>query len=237
MAELQQNAVRNRLLRAMSPDDFARLQPSLRLTDLSLQQMLIVPNERVEHLYFLERGISSITARDANGRVEVGMVGWEGLVSAVPILLGSDRVPHDHFMQHAGEGLRIGAEALLAAVDASPTLRRLLLRYVQTELVQTRQTAYVNGSYNIEARLARWLLMCHDRVDGDDLPLKHEFLAMMLGVQRSGVTLALQNLEGAGRIRGRRGRITVIDRDLLEALAGGSYGVPEAEYARLIEGA
>ena len=237
MAQLHQGAVRNRLLKAMSSDDFARLQPSLQLTDLPLQQMLIVPNERVQYLYFLEGGVSSITARDANGRVEVGMVGWEGLVGAVPILLGSDRVPHDHFMQHAGEGFRIGADALLAAVDVSPPLRRLLLRYVQTELVQTRQTAYVNGSYTIEARLARWLLMCHDRVDGDDLLLKHEFLSMMLGVQRSGVTLALQNLEGAGRIKGRRGRITVIDRELLEALAGGSYGAPEAEYARLIEGA
>uniref|UniRef100_UPI0035CA9236 Crp/Fnr family transcriptional regulator n=1 Tax=uncultured Methylobacterium sp. TaxID=157278 RepID=UPI0035CA9236 len=140
-------------------------------------------------------------------------------------------------MQLAGEGLRITVDALCSAVGASPSLHRLLLRYVQTEIVQTRQTAYVNGSFNIEARLARWLLMCHDRVDGDDLLLKHDFLAMMLGVQRSGVTLALQNLEGAGRIRARRGRITVIDRERLEAMADGSYGAPEAEYGRLIEGA
>lgn len=237
MAQLQQNAVRNRLLKAMSLDDFDRLQPHLDPADLPVAQMLIVPNERVEHFYFLEAGISSITAQGANGRVEVGIVGREGLVGAVPLLLGSDRVPHDHFMQLAGEGLRIGAEALLAATDASPILRRLLLRYVQTEVVQVRQTAFVNGSFNIEARLARWLLMCHDRLDGDDLPLKHEFLAVMLGVQRSGVTLALQNLEGGGRIKARRGRITVIDRERLETLADGSYGAPEAEYVRLIEGA
>ena len=237
MAQLQQTDVRNRLLKAMSPEDFARLQPSLELTDLPLLQVLIVPNQRVEHLYFLESGVSSITAEGANGRIEVGLVGWEGLVGAVPVLTGSDRVPHDHFMQLAGEGLRIGAEAMTTAMDASSSLRRLLLRYIQTEVVQTRQTAFVNGSYNIEARLARWLLMCHDRVEGDDLPLKHEFLSMMLGVQRTGVTLALQNLEGAGRIRARRGRITVIDRERLEALADGSYGAPEAEYARLIEGA
>ena len=237
MAQLQQYAVRNRLLKAISPDDFALLQPSLDLTDLPLLQMLISPNQRVEHLYFLESGISSITAEGAEGRIEVGMVGREGLVGAVPILLGSDRVPHDHFIQLAGEGLRISAEALCSAVSASPSLHRLLMRYVQTEVVQVRQSAFVNGSYNIEARLARWLLMCHDRVDGDELRVKHEFLSMMLGVQRSGVTLALQTLEGAGRIRARRGRITVIDRELLEAVAGGSYGAPEAEYARLIEGA
>ncbi|MCJ2021277.1 helix-turn-helix domain-containing protein, partial [Methylobacterium sp. E-065] len=111
------------------------------------------------------------------------------------------------------------------------------LRYVQVEFVQVRQTAYVNATYTIETRLARWLLMCHDRVDGDELRVKHEFLSMMLGVQRSGVTLALQNLEGGRCIQARRGRITVLDRELLETVADGSYGPPEAEYARLIEGA
>jgi hypothetical protein len=175
--------------------------------------------------------------KGAEGHVEVGLAGWEGLSGAVPVLLGNDRIPHDNFMQVAGHGLRIGTEALCAAVEESPSLRTLLLRYVQTEFVQARQTAYVNATYTTELRLARWLLMCHDRVDGDDLPVKHEFLAVMLGVQRTGVTLALQVLEGAGRIRGRRGRITVTNRELLEQLAGDSYGAAEAEYARLIEGA
>ncbi|MGH1570644.1 Crp/Fnr family transcriptional regulator [Methylobacterium sp. P31] len=112
----------------------------------------------------------------------------------------------------------------------------MILRYVQTEIVQARQTAYVNATFTIETRLARWLLMCHDRVDGDDLPLKHEFLSLMLGVQRSGVTLALQNLEGSRCIRGRRGRIEVLDRKQLRQAAGASYGTAEAEYARLIAG-
>jgi len=233
----QQTLLRNRLLRAFSADDYARLAPHLQMTELPVQEMLIVPDKPVEHLYFLESGISSITAGGANGRVEVGMVGREGLVGTVPILTGSDRVPHDHFIQVAGEGYRIRAQVLRAAFDDSTTLRRLLLRYIQTEMIQVRQTAYTNANFTIEARLARWLLMCHDRLDGDDVPIKHEFLAVMLGVQRSGVTLALQNLEGGGRIRGRRGRITVLDRALLEVVADGSYGAPEAEYARLIEGA
>ncbi|WP_336492685.1 Crp/Fnr family transcriptional regulator, partial [Methylobacterium nigriterrae] len=194
-------------------------------------------NKPVQRLYFLESGISSITAEGANGRVEVGIIGREGLSGAVPVLLGTDRVPHEQFIQLPGEALRISVQALCAAVDESPSLRRLLLRYVQTEIVQVRQTAYVNATYNLEPRLARWLLMCHDRVDGDELLLKHEFLSMMLGVQRSGVTLALQNLEGAGRIKNTRGRIRVINRELLEVLADGSYGQPEAEYVRLIEGA
>lgn len=182
-------------------------------------------------------GISSITTHGANGRVEVGMVGREGLVGGVPVLLGTDRVPHDHFMQLAGDGLRISAATLLAALDESPTLRRLLLRYVQAEIMQVRHTAYTNAVHDTEARLARWLLMCLDRVDGNELPLKHEFLSFMLGVRRSGVTLALQTLEGTGRIRGRRMRIIVLDREGLEQVADGGYGAPEAEYARLIEGA
>jgi len=237
MAQTQPFTGRNRLLRAMALEDFAWLQPHLEPVDLLSQQSLIKPNARTEHLYFMESGISSITAEGANGRVEVGLIGREGLVGATPVLLGSDRVPHDHFVQVPGSALRIRADVMSAAVDESPALQKLLLRYVQTEMVQVRQTAFINATLNIEARLARWLLMCHDRVDGDELLLKHEFLSMMLGVQRSGVTLAMQQLEGAGRIRAKRGRITVLDRELLEEVADGGYGPPEAEYARLIEGA
>ncbi|WP_373622137.1 Crp/Fnr family transcriptional regulator [Methylobacterium sp. OAE515] len=142
----------------------------------------------------------------------------------------------DCFIQIPGAAWRIPAAALSAATEASPGLRRLLLHYVQTELVQARHTAYVNATFTLGPRLARWLLMCHDRVDGDDLPLKHEFLSVMLGVQRSGVTLALQNLEGGG-IRGRRGRVQILDREPLRQVADASYGAAEAEYARLIVGA
>ena len=237
MPQPQQSTLRNRLLRAMRPEDFARLQPHLELMDLLSGQILTKPNAHIEHLHFMESGIASITAEGANGRVEIGMIGREGVVGATPVLLGADRVPYDHFIQVPGAALRIRAGAVSAAVEESPALRKLLLRYVLTEMIQVRQTAFANATQEIEARLARWLLMCHDRVDGDELLLKHEFLSMMLGVRRSGVTLAMQQLEGAGRIRARRGRVTVINRELLEEMADGSYGVPEAEYARLIEGA
>ncbi len=236
MAHPQQSVVRNRLLKAFPPEDFARIAPHLESTDLPMQEPLIRSGVAVEHLYFPEDGICSITASGSDGRVEVGMIGREGVVGVVPVLTGGGQVPHDHFVQVPGLAHRIGAGPLCAAIEESDPLRRLLLRYLQVEVVQVRQTAFANASFTIEARLARWLLMCHDRLDGDDVLIKHEFLGMMLGVQRSGVTLALQNLEGAGRIRSRRGCITVLDRTLLEALAEGSYGVPEAEYARLIEG-
>ena len=237
MAHVQQSAVRTRLLKAMSLEDYTRLQPHLELVDLQSGQTLTKPNARTEHLHFMESGVASITAEGANGRAEIGMIGREGVVGATPVLLGSDRVPYDHFIQMPGAALRIHAEVVSAAVDESRSLRKLLQRYILTEMVQVRQTAFINATQEIEARLARWLLMCHDRVDGDELLLKHEFLSMMLGVRRSGVTIAMQQLEGAGRIRARRGRVTVINRELLEEMADGGYGIPEAEYARLIEGA
>jgi CRP-like cAMP-binding protein len=237
MAHVEQSAVRNRLLKAMTADDFARLQPHLELVDLQSGQMLTMPNARTEHFHFMETGVASITSEGASGRVEVGIIGREGVVGATPVLLGSDRVPYEHFIQMPGTGLRIDAEIVSTAVDESSSLRKLLLRYILTEIIQTRQTAFVNASHEIEARLARWLLMCHDRVDGDELLLKHEFLSMMLGVRRAGVSLAMQQLEGAGRIRAKRGRVTVLDRKLLEEMADSGYGMPEAEYARLIEGA
>jgi CRP-like cAMP-binding protein len=237
VAPVLQSTVRNRLLRAMSAEDFERLQPHLDPVELISGQILIPPDTRIERLYFLESGIASITAGGANGRVEIGMIGREGVVGVTPVLLGSDRIPYDHFVQMPGSALGIRAEAVSEAADESPVLRNLLLRYIVTEMIQTRQTAFINGTLEIEARLARWLLMCHDRADGDELPLKHEFLSMMLGVRRAGVTLAMQQLEGAGCIRAKRGRVTVVNRELLVEMADGGYGTPESEYARLIEGA
>ena len=232
-----QRDTRNQLLQAMRAEDFAALRPHLRRADLPLGEALIRCDQPVEDLYFPDSGVASVIADGSQGRVEVGMTGWEGLIGAVPVLLGSDRVASACFVQIAGAAWRIPAAALSAATEASPGLRRLLLRYVQTEIVQARHTAYVNATFTLEPRLARWLLMCHDRVDGDDLPLKHEFLSVMLGVQRSGVTLALQSLEGGGSIRGRRGRVQILDRAQLRLVADASYGAAEAEYARLIVGA
>jgi CRP-like cAMP-binding protein len=233
----QQPGVRNRLLKALTPDDFALLQPHLQLMTTELHQRLIAPNTAIEEVFFPEIGFGSITTHGFDKKVEVGIVGREGLIGAAPILLGADRTPLDMFVQAAGEMLSITTEALCAAVDQSASLHRLLLRSIHVQFLQTAQTAFVNATLTIEARLARWLLMCHDRLDGDDLHITHEFLSMMLGVQRSSTTLGIQVLEGQRLIRARRGRITILDRETLEAMTDGGYGTPEAEFARLIEGA
>ena len=142
--------------------------------------------------------------------------------------------PNNTFMQVDGWGWRVPAEILRRQFEASPGLRGLLLRYVQTMLYQTAMTALANGHSKLEERLARWLLMTHDRVDGADVRLTHEFLAVMLGVRRPGVTEAMHLLEGRGLIRANRGHVVILNREGLEAQANGSYGAAESEYRRLI---
>src|SRR6185436_19982742 len=138
------------------------------------------------------------------------------------------------FMQIAGAGLRIKAHDVRRAMAASASLHRHLLRFVQAFMIQMGQTALANACHVIEQRLARWLLMCHDRVDGDELATTHEFLSLMLGVRRAGVTVALQAFEERGLIATQRGQVTVLNRAKLEGVAGDSYGAAEAEYERLI---
>lgn len=237
MSKIDQGTIRNRLLRRMSPDDYALLQAGLVPVETELRQQLIAPHVPIKQLFFPETGLGSITISGSDGTVEVGIVGREGLIGAAPVLLGTDRTPHDVVVQSPGLMLGIDAEALLAAVDESASLRRLLLRSIQVQMVQTAQTAFANATYTIDVRLARWLLMCRDRLDTDELQITHEFLSVMLGVQRSSTTLSVQSLEGLRLIKARRGRITILDRKALEAVADESYGLAEAEFARLIEGA
>ena len=149
-------------------------------------------------------------------------------------MLGVDHTPHLTFMQVEGHGYRIASAHLTRAMEESRSLQALLLRYVQAFSIQVAATAASNGESGIGERLARWLLMSHDRIDGDELPLTHEFLSLMLAVRRAGVTEALHVLDGTGIIKARRGVITILDRERLEEKAGESYGVPEAEYEKLI---
>lgn len=174
-----------------------------------------------------------VSRLEEGGRIEIGLFGRDGM--AIPaVMLGSDTIPFQIFMQVAGRGHRIAVSTLRAAAEASGSLRDLLLRYAQTFLVQVAQTAVANAGATAEQRLARWLLMYHDRQDGDDLSVTHEFLAIMLGVRRPTVTVAIHTLEGEGLIRARRGRIRVLSRAGLEGAAGQTYGTAEAEYERLI---
>ncbi|MER8956761.1 Crp/Fnr family transcriptional regulator [Mesorhizobium sp. M0833] len=234
MAQPQQSMIRNRLLTSLSPDDFALVQPHLEAVTFELREHLFRADQTIAHVTFPEYGIASIVADTGEGRFEVGMVGSEGLVGTA-LVLGVDRTPHSCMVQAAGEAFRIGAGDLHAAMDQSPALRALLLRFVHTFIVQVSQTAYANAGYSIEERLARWLLMTHDRLEHDDMPLTHEFMSIMLGSRRPGVTIAVQMLESVGAIRATRGNITLRDREKLEQIAGQSYGFAEKEYSNVFQ--
>jgi CRP-like cAMP-binding protein len=234
LRKAQASFSRNRLLSTMSADDFERLRPNLQRVQLELKFVMEEPNQAIAYVYFLEPGVASVVAITAGGeRMEVGLFGPEGM-SGRAVVHGADRSPLQTFVQVPGSALRISADAFRSALDASPTLRRLLLRYMHAFSIQVSFTALANGRYTVDERLSRWLLMCHDRVDDNSFVITHEFLSLMLGVRRAGVTTALHILEGARIIKATRGRVEILDREQLQEAAGDSYGLPEAEYERLI---
>lgn len=212
----------NGILSRLSRQDFRLLEPHLIETELPLRKQLAVRRRRIDEVYFIESGIASVIANGAGKQIEIGLIGREGM-SGLGVVMGDDRSPHDTFMQIAGRGLRISASKLRDADEQSKTLHRTILKYAHSFLVQTSQTALANGRSRIEERLARWLLMARDRMDSDDLPLTHEFLALMLGTQRPGVTVALHALERSGLIVTARGKITILDRQALKESADGTY--------------
>ena len=225
---------RNQLLAAMSAADFASLQPHLKPVPMALLKDMERPNQQIETVYFMETGIASVVAvQPDETRVEVGLIGREGM-SGMAVVLGGNQSPHATYIQVAGAGQRITAKELRKAMSASQTLHSVLLKFVQVFMVQTAHTAIANARANIDKRLARWILMAHDRTGDNTLPLTHEFLSLMLGVRRAGVTEALQSLRGRKLIENGRNKIVVRNRKGIERMAGGSYGTPEKEYRRLI---
>lgn len=218
----------------MAKSDFELLSPHLTSVDLPLRFTLCEPHRPITHAYFLEAGISSMVSDPAiRPQTEIGVCGREGMTS-IALLLDSDRMPHLHMMQVAGTALRIDAAALIGAIERSRSMHKFLLRYALVFGMQASFTAVANVTQLTEERLARWLLICEDRLDSNDVPLTHELLAIMLGVHRPGVTEAIHVLEGRRYIEARRGHVVVVDRAGLERMAGSSYGIVEAEYERLI---
>ena len=226
---------RNLLLNALTPSDFELLAPHLTSVRLEPRKVLGAANEPIEHVYFPESGIASVVSHmPKSGSTEVGIFGRDGM-SGTSLLVGSDRSPHETFIQVGnGTALRIDAARFGDATVRSRSLHLTLLRFLQTSIVQTAHTAVSNAHHPVEARLARWLLMCHDRIDNDEIALTHEFMSMMICARRTGVTVTLHVLEGAGMILSRRGRVIIVDRAKLENFAGEAYGPPEAEYRRLL---
>ncbi len=216
----------NDLLSMLPPAELALLRPLMTKVQLVNGQTLHEAGEPIEQVFFVQRGFVSMVA-EADGDdpgTEVGLIGREGMVG-LPVLLDPQAVSFNRAMvQMPGTAHRLPAQALRDNLGALPVLRRLLFQAVEVFMAQVAQTAACNSRHMLPQRLARWLLMAHDLVDGDELAMTQEFLSIMLAVRRSGVTIALHRLLASEAIHMGRGRITICDRPALEAAACGCYG-------------
>ena len=222
----------NHLLHDMPADVQERLRPGLEFIDAPLEMPLYQPYEKIKHVYFPVNSMASIVAITAAGEsIEIGVVGSEGAVG-LEVLMGADASPHRSMIQIGGKAYRIGRAQISEEFRRGGDLHDRILHFVQKLSVQVSQTTLCNRLHTINVRLARWLLMCHDRIEGDVLLITQEFIALMLGTSRVSVTQAAQDLQSTGHIKYVRGKITIVDRAGLEAAACSCYGTVKREYDR-----
>ena len=223
----------NRILASLPEDELQRLESHMSLVELSRGAALVHAGKTVEYVCFIETGLASIvtTMRDGTS-VEAGVVGLEG-IAGLPILLGSQSMPHRTFMQMAGSAYRLKAEVVRREFEKPGKLRQKLQHYLQAHLMQVSQTAACNRLHEVAERLARWLLMCQDRTGSEDLRITHQSLADMLGAPRPTVTLAAGILQRRGLIEYRRGRVKILNRKKLEQASCECYRTIRRECKRL----
>jgi CRP-like cAMP-binding protein len=218
-------AVNNRILSALPHEEYQRLQPHLELVHLSTRRTLSEAGDLIRHTYFLNSGMGSLLAVTQGGAtVEIAMVGNEGMLG-IPVVLGARKAPYRIMIQMPGDAMRIKADVLRAQLKRGAELQDLLLSYTHALITQISQSAVCNRFHTMEKRLCRWLLIAHDRVDGDTFHLTQEIISYMMGAPRTGVTMAAGTLQDAGLIRYKRGKITIIDRNGLEETACECYRI------------
>ena len=234
MLQFTRQTCTNTLLRALPDNDFRAIANCLERVEYAPRDVVFRPNQPTEMTVFPESGIFSVVMHGSEGRtLEIGLFGRDG-VSTASAAGGIDSSPLECFIQVAGSGLQIRTADLTALADERPAIRQILIRWIHVFSLQTAQTALANGSYNVEERLARWLLMCQDRLGRSEIQVTHEFLGKMLAVRRASVTLSIHMLEGSRLISARRGNVTILDREALISVTDGCYGPEEVEYERYI---
>jgi len=223
----------NRLLRQLSPDDLERLRPSFEYMTYAEYEPIVNPHEPMKYVVFPQSCLASlVTVLEDGSSVEGGSVGREGMVG-IPAILDVLTTPIQTVIQVAGDAIRVEVPVVKELYRSSIPFQSLANRYVHTLFVIAAQSAACNRKHQVVARLARWLLMSSDGVGRDDVGITHEFLATMLGVRRSGVTEAAQNLQGRGLIDYKRRGVRILDRPGLEQAACECYRVVKNEYERL----
>ena len=235
MPEISELPIPNLFLASLPKDDFEALRPHLEKVRLPSREILHEMGTPIEHCYFTDGGMTSLLIRLEDGAmIEAGVVGKEGFAGG-PALMGFEGFsPYTSMTQMPGVGLRMAASVLRTEMLRRPTLLDRVHRFSQALNAQISHTAACNAHHNLQERLARWLLMAHDRSESATLPLTQEFISMMLAVRRPGVTVAARSLQATGAIHYDRGRITVLDRERLEEASCECYGIVREHYRRVL---
>ncbi len=232
MSPAKSPPITNQLLAALPKKDYQRLQPHLEEVPLVFEEILYQPNVLLSDVYFPNSGIVSLIAGvNERASLEVGLVGNEGVVG-LSVFMGVNSSLNRAVVQGAGTAMKMKATAFRKSSNHGGVLQQLLQRYSHSVLTQVTQSAVCNQFHSVEARLARWLLMTHDRMGDDEFQLKQEFLSNMLGVRREGVSKAAAALQNLKLIRYSRGRLRVLDRPGLEATSCGCYEIIKDESKR-----
>lgn len=233
-SNMAQASQQNRLLASLPTEVQEQLRPYLSPVELEYKHSLYEANQLIEFVYFLTTGVASLVNTMKNGQAaEVGTIGNEGVVG-IPVVFGESSAPTSVYMQVAGSGLRMKASKFRELMRKSAPLLEAMLHYAHAFFNQVAQSAACNLFHPIEQRCCRWLLITRDRMHANQFPLTHELLAMMLGVQRTGVTHAAANLQRAGLIEYSRGNVKILDSDRLEQHSCECYGVTKRDFDRLL---
>ena len=236
MSELLKTSAQleNRLLAALTPEEFERLLPGFQEVSFSLGQVVYEFGGHLDYVFFPTTAIVSLLYTMENGAsAEMGLTGNDGVVG-IALFMGGGTMPNRAVVQSAGQALRMKAKVLQDEFARGGQFQQLLLRYTQALITQISQTAVCNRLHSVEQQLCRWLLLSHDRVKADELIMTQELIADMLGVRREGVTVAAGRLQDDGAISYVRGHITILDRQKLEATVCECYRVVKNEFDRLL---
>lgn len=227
---------RNHILRALPAKELDRLTPHFEHVPLEHRMVAYDPLKPITQVYFVETGVISIVSlmRDRSA-IETATIGAEGMIG-LPVYLGVDAVPEQAFVQVTGDAHRLPSDVFRRVAPELPTLDRLLNRYAVCLFTQAAQCSGCNRAHSMVQRCARWLLMVHDRMPGDEFDLTQDFLSQMLGVRRATVSETASELQQAGLISYTRGRIVVTDRAGLERVTCECYGIIRSTFARILEG-
>lgn len=235
MVSPQQSKMTNKLLNILPEEDYVVIARHLEYVDLARGTVLAHAGQSIDHIYFLTSGIGSIIATTPEGnRAEAGIFGFDGYVPTSAVASAEDS-PHDVIVQLNSQAYRVSYDRFRGFMDDNRNFAKVMIRSIEAFSVQLTYTAISNAIHDVTERLARWLLMCHDRVPGNEIGLTHEFISLMLAVRRPSVTTSLHILEGNGFIRSERGNIIIRNRAAMEEFAHDAYGKPEAEYRRLMK--